>query len=375
MSNPVQGSVSQSRSPLPVSTVFINGEPLHESIVRKVVINEEVYKHQSAVIDITYASSNLENLKYQPIYFRYGSNPGFGHFWGYIKDASKAQPFQKDVNITITCLGYTWDMRTPNNRMWVNTSLQNVADDINFEHKMGTYFPDHWYRPRRVAQAQSTDWGMSVEVAKVADRVLVARRGVLRFVDVLDELEKGTALRVYNKSLDTLDPQDKGLLDFSASTSVLTDEDELSIRMGYFSSDGEVHVVSDPDRPDVEKKNLIGHYVNNEEDAKALSELVSDTKADTATARLRGDGTVCAASVIAVDTGSKRVGNTDSLDGLWFVTAVTQSIDEGTFQTHVSLIRDKYRRPTGKRYEYYDGDNRAQPELRLLNEKWVSSWA
>ena len=374
MSNPVQGSVSQSRNPLPISDIYVNGDPLAEAIVRKVTVNEEVNKHHSAIISLTYANANLEELKNQPVFFRYGSNPRFGYFWGYVKEASKEQGFQKEIRISLVCYGYTWNMRTPNSRMWINTSLADIATDVAFKHRMGVFFPDHWYSPKRFAQSESTDWQTLVELAALSDRVVVARRGVIRFVDITDELERRQAVNSYEKSLNTLDPQEKGLLEFNASSSVNTDVDDLSQRVGFFTSSNEVSVMEDSDRDESEQVNNTSVYINNEDDARIVREMSSSPDADYAEARLRGDAQVTAACVVDISTGSGRAIR-DSLDGLWFVGAVTHSIDEGTFQTNCQLVRDQYRSSTGERYDFYNGVRRAQPDLRLSNGKWVSSWA
>ena len=376
MSVLAQGSVAQSRNPLPVAQLSIDGEPLRDAIVREVEVSEDAYSHNKATISLTYANANLDSLKEMPIFFRFGVNPSYGFFWGYIKDARKDQGFQEEVRIILTCYGYTWDMRSRNTGIWVNTPSESIAREVAHRHNLAVFFPDHWYSHPRFAQVESTDWQILNEMATLTGRVLTTRRGVIRIVNVLDALERGTVQKVLEKSINVLDPEEKPLMGFEATVGSDDSSEDQQPVFGYFASDTTVRV-SEPDTAETDKVNETDIYIHNDKQARLLRETGEIVTAidDNAEARLRGDASIGVGAVVGINTGE--VGSTivDRLDGRWFVLGVQHRIDESVFQTNLRLVRDKFRPvDSNERFEYFEGDTRAQPTLNLVNGKWSSTW-
>lgn len=377
MSVVTKGSVAQNRNPLPVAQLSIDGEPLQDAIIREVDIQEEAFTHTKATISLTYANANLDFFKQMPVSFRFGINPSYGFFWGYIKDARKDQSFQEEVRINLTCYGYTWDMRSRNTALWVNSSSENIVREIARRHNMGVYFPDHWYSHPRFAQVESTDWQVIGEMARLTGRVVTSRRGVIRVVNPQEALERGSIIKTLEKSLNVLDPEEKSLMGFEATVGTDTSSEDQHPVFGYFASDATVRVSNPPDVEETGKVNETDIYIHNDKQARLLREAADIVTAfdDNAEARCRGDASLGVGAVVGINTGE--VGSTivDRLDGRWFILSVQHRIDESVFQTNLSLIRDKYRPvDSTERFEYFDGDSRAQPSLRLVNGKWSSTW-
>lgn len=369
----ISGSVVQSRNPLPVSPLRIDGVSLDTGIIVNAEINHAANMHSSATVTLTMADVNLDRFTGKPVYFRYGTNPNYGFFWGFIKAVSKDQKFQEQVQVTFTCYGFTWSLRTSTNKLWVNTTSEVIAQAIAGRHSLGLNFESHWFSHSRFSQIGSTDWEVLKDLGFMTGRCLVGIDGVLKFVDPLLALERRKAFDKFEKSVHILEPNDRSLLDFTPNTAVQATEDQLHPKFSYLSANGTLRTVDPPEQDETNKFSMTEAYVPNEDYARLISEVAAKRNSlnESASARVRGSGRLVPGIVVNMVTGLPTVA-TDSLDGLWFVTKVTHRIDTSVFQTGLELVRDKYRSPINQRYEMFDTPT--SPSMKLVGTNWISSW-
>lgn len=372
-----KAAVTQSRTPPVVSPVTIDGILDDSSLIRSLEINHSAGKHSYASVKLTTSTKDVSQYMGSTISFRYGVYPRYGYFNGYVHRPGKSQPFKDQVEVGLECLGYTFQMRTSSPRLWRNTSPKQIMQSLLTDHRLGLYYEDPRYLLSRMAQTDESDWQMLIAAATEGSRLVCPwNGGVIRAVDPITELEKGSVHAVYEKSSNTLDPPELSLMDFSAFSEDDSSPQDMVPQFSYFSSDNEVKTVDPAGIPDESKVRKTKSYVNGDSEAQRLSYIANRYASieDHATARIRGDGTVLPGTVVGISTGTPKFTNTDNMDGRWFVTEVRHQADESLFQTHLAMMRDQYRPVSNARYEPLRGDKRAEPRLSVSNGEWVSSW-
>ena len=371
----VTGSVVQSRAALPVGPPVINGVPEDGGIIRKAFVKHTSGMHSVGVIEITTPERDMERLKKAPIQFQYGVYPSFGYFWGYIQSMEKLQPFQSQVTLRIGAIGSTWSMRTSRPKLWANKKGADIAKEKARENNHGLFIPEHAYRYPRFAQTNETDWKVLRRIAQDLGRTLYAHNGVIRMVNIVDELEKNKSVLTLEKSTQILEPRGLDLLGFEAVAQEYSGPEDKLMKFSYFDSSGNARNNS-PDGEETDKVQKTDMYVPNEATARRINEVQEyyDALNQKAAARIRGNAALQPGMVIGVSTGLPYQSITDSMDGLWFIHEVKHEITETVNQSNLKLIRDKYRPLTDSRYEVFDGVKMASPDMVLQDREWVSTW-
>lgn len=372
----VKVALPQSRTAPLVSAIEIDGVADETMVVRSMELEHTPGNHSVANIRITTVTKNVVDYKTLPVFFRFGSYPRYGYFWGYVQSATKAQPFKDGVSVSLGCYGYTFKMRTSGPRFWSNSSPRAILQTLTSDHGLGVYYDDPQFTVSRMAQTEETDWQMANRAAHAGSRMLCPwNGGVLRAVDPVVELSKNTSMGVYEKSTNVLDPPELSLMDFTAGSEDDNDPREMLPAYSYFAADSSVKKVK-PSGDRVDLAHVTNKYVDSENSSQRInyvSKQVSEID-DYATARIRGDGVILPGTVIGISTGTSKYSNTDSTDGLWFVAGVRHKADETLFQTELRLMRDKFRPNNDTRYEPLRGDRRSDPRMVLSNGEWVSTW-
>ena len=372
----LSASFVSTRPNLPVSQITVDGEVLEEVVPVEVTVSQAAGKHDSAELVVLWPSTNSAAIERKPVTFTFGRGRTSAVFRGYVYSVEKSQGFQKQVVTTITCLGLTWPMRTITPRMFSAAAGSAIAAEVVRPHQLGvTVDADDGYTFPRAAQVNETDWEFLHEMAHSMGMVLVSRDGVVRLVNPIAALSKGTPSRNLTKTTNLLDDPDSNLFEFTPLATVTTERRFLRPTFGYFGSDHSVrtHV------PDAEAADVVQALHRVVPDSSTADHLIKTSARwndynETADARVRGDGGLGPGDTVAVRTGIPAV--VDNYDGMWFVMAASHKVDSKTFQTSLRLSRDAYRRPSDTQAvrPYWIGDDRLFPTTSLANGRWVSSW-
>jgi len=376
----VYASSGVARPILPISPLQVGGIRLNDVIVRAAKIYRSSFQHDKAVITLTVPSLNASSdYLNKPIFFSYGQAPLLGYFYGYVNLVGKPQPFQKSVNIDISCLGFSTTMRSSQRRMLRNITSPDAMALLAKEHHFGVSFPPHWFSHKRMAQTNTTDWEFAVRVARMTGGFLYPMDGVLYVSHPIKDMEKALPAAYFRKTINILDPSNRSLMDFTPADEYQTVRDFLAPEFTYFTSDKKVqsHSASDTD-PNPKDRYFLNEYIYSSDFGRLVIEAseVQHHLSQRATARIRGDGSVFPGQTLAFETGITPV-STDSFDGIWYCSEVQHEISEKVFQTSLGLTRDKYRRPKQLPYAtFYDESGRGRPTMSLSPStgEWVSSW-
>jgi hypothetical protein len=379
------------RPPLPVSTPQIDGVTATDIFVREVRVERSLNLHDEATVTVLSSRKEMESWIDKPIYFKFGTNPNYGHFHGYIRKVTKPQKFQENVLVTITAIGYSSLSRASKRRVFTGVTSDSILRKVAEETSMRVFMSPHWFTHKRVAQSGQTNWEFMVQTAKLASHFISAVDGVLWATNPIIELEKLRAFRSFSKATQLLDNQE--LLDFVPSDETKITKDLLYPEFSFFTSTGQLQAATwNPDKvpqyqvidalegvqsysPDVEEhqKSPVSNYVYNSEYARLLKEaLTLDVEVNqSAVARVRGTAAMVPGTVCNFDTGLRNA-NKDRLDGIWYVSAVSHEINEALFQTNLYLVRDKYRAMSSGTYEWFYQTKK--PTMALRDGKWESTW-
>lgn len=372
----INGSVVQSRSALPVGPPEINGVTEDGGIIRKAAVKHTMGMHSVGMIEITTPERDIERLKKAPIFFEYGTYPSFGYFWGYIQRIEKLQPFQSQVVLRLGAIGATWKMRVTTPKMWANTKASTIIQEKARNHGFGTYIPEYDYVFPRFAQTNDTDWGVLRSISRSIGRNVFAHNGVLRVINIVDELDRNKSVLTLEKSTQILEPRGLDLLGFEAIAEEDSDPADKKMKFSYFDTSGNVRTNDLGDVPEEDKIQQTEFYVPNEATARLINTTQEhwDSLGQKAIARIRGNAYLQPGMVVGISTGVPYSSVTDSMDGLWFVHETKHEITEEVNQTELKLIRDEYRPLTDARYEVFDGSKKPAPDMMLEEEEWVSTW-
>jgi hypothetical protein len=373
-------SVTTNKVKLPVTAPVVGGVTLDNSIVRSLRVDKELNLHDSASITLLMPMLDAQSLVGKSITFRYGTSPNYGYFYGYVDSVSKPQPFQEQVQITISCVGFSRKMRIYNSKMFQSISSVSLVNEIVKPYKFAVRMDPHWFTHKRFSLVGLSDWEATVKIARMTKRFIVPFNGYLWFVDPITELSNRVSSHRFQKSTQIMDPSRWGLMDFNPVAFVTNDPDDLLPKFSYFDDKGSVRSYSPSDPIKTNTIIRSDFYIYNSEFADLLKDTITQRNIFTqgAEARVRGDASLSTGLVVDMVTGLPTTyGAKDTYDGLWFVSKLTHQIDESLFQTNLGLIRDKYRSVVQEPYEwFYKKSGGGLPSMSVdSQDTWISNAA
>lgn len=344
------------------------------------VIQRQFSEHDQAKVSFSLATRNSDLLKNALVRFQWGSNPDNGFFFGSVYQASKPQPFQDKVSVSVDCIGPTRVMQRPATGFYVNASTTQVVNDLIRPHRLGAYVPDHWYRYSRLSLRGMSEWQAVARLTRRLGLRLVTFNGVSWLCDPQVELEAGAAAYTFRKSGNVLDPAERSLLDFKPNASVTQSSDDMIPSFGYFDQANRANVYS-PSEAEVRPEDVRwvnDTYIQTSDTAKLVQEQSrkDDLWDQHAVARIRGNAAIFPGMIVNINTGIVS-SLEDSYDGLWCVSAATHEMNSSSYQTALVLFRDRFRRMRqGVPYlRFWERDRRLYPSMRDEDAtRWVSSW-
>ena len=368
-----QISVPASGVNLPVSGLRIEGERRPEIVLDSATAAMSANRHDSAVLTCKVPSREVGALERQPLSFEIGTSPAYT-FRGNIYRVEKAQRLQAQVVCKLHCIGITSRAKTPVFGLLRDVTAEGLADRVLPPVGLSYYSSGSTERFPRVALTGRDAWDIVVAGADLSGRRVSSLNGAVWYFDPIAELERRLAAFTFRKSIDSYGSGDRTLLDFiPGSTRPKVSNQDLP-RAAWFAPDGSVRT----EAPSGDNTYWLQDvYLPTDDYAKAIFAKARKafTLGETATARVKGVPQIIPGVVVDISTGVVST-LTDTYDGLWVVTDVTHSVVNGSFQTQLGLLRDKYRRAstTGTYQWFYQRAKRPYPTAALDRGEWVSSW-
>jgi hypothetical protein len=372
----VKVSVPASGLNVPISSLRIGGEVQKEIVVESVDITMQAGRHTSAKLKCKIASRIVASLEAQPISFEIGGSPSYS-FRGYIYKIEKSQNLQAQVVCTILAVEMTANAKTPVFGLMRNASGEDIANRVLMGTGLDYYSEGSDVKYPRFALTGRDAWESVVYGAELTGRMVTSLNGALWILAPMDELDRGSAALTLKKSIDTYASGDRTLLDFVPGSRRPKFSNQDLPKAAWFAPDNSIRT----ENPKVLETSywLQDVYLPSDDYAKALFARARRKQQMGQTAMVRAKLTPEAMPGMTVDISTGILSSlTDTYDGLWIITEVAHSVVNGSYQTKLTLIRDRYRR-TDRNATYswfYQRASRPRPTARLDEQTsiWVCSW-
>jgi len=363
-----------------VHQIVVDGDTLNNSPaeVKSVSISYVSGKHDQASITTKLTKKQAKDFLDKPILFTYGPKTRRDTFHGYVSVIRPSRKYQEDLIYDIICLGVTEPMQTGGKNFWTNRTVPEILGEVVTSHGLGFASESHPFRWPSLAQTGWSDWELVKKLAALCGFNVVTQRGVVRLIDAAKEL-RSTAPVAHLVKGDQILGDNRELLDFTPSEESTSIRKNIHPIYSYFDRDGvpqekmagdgelKRHVTSVP----ILSRDMAEVY------AKAWERL-TDFWVETAQARIKGNTRIFPGELVAVSLNGSSVIFND-YDGLWMVVGVTHTLTHNSFQTNLSLARDKVRLPANTSYkEFYSNVRYGRPRVLLdtskTDSRWKSSW-
>lgn len=344
----------------------------NEADLLEVRISRAEGKHEYARISARIAQPDSKRLIDKPIAFRYGPRVNEGTFYGYVVEAQPSADYKVDKMVDLHCFGPTWRMQSGKPRV-SKGRVASMAAQIVGEHRLGFQGDLDSYEWPVLAQSHLSDWEYINHLASRVGFSVYYDTGVVRFVDARRVLRTTIPVARLLKGDDVFDTS-RQLFSFDGGNTSDRLRTKQPPSFGFFvngvptTNNPQTYPYRFETRAVVKNREMAAAY-------QAAWERKTDTWSQAATARILGDPRISPGLLVSIDlSGSHTIKN--EFDGLWLVDAVEHSLNKSSFQTKLTLVRDKDRgEVVNTNYQTLWGTNGKPRLLQVEIEPGVQGWA
>lgn len=312
------------------------------SRVQSITISREVGKHESSDITLRVSSRDTDRLLTSLVSFSFGSGAGAGAFYGYVYGVSKGQKYGTDTLVTINCVGVSKETKSLSVPRVYN---QVIADQVAKSEASSSgmaYFTSNPsdFKVDRLITSGYSSWVVITTACALKGNFVSPIGGTIYSFNVRSLLDSLIINRFLSKSAKYGDGSVGTILDFDAGISEASDSGPVSY--GYFNANNEAVITTVGGNGEYRDSDWVTSLFVADHRSVGRDSWVRSWS-HSATARIEGEGSIYPGSVVSVSTGASHTVS-DVWDGPWVVTAVKHELSSGSFQTQLSVVRDKPRK-------------------------------
>jgi hypothetical protein len=330
-----------------------------------------------AVLTIQLTKKQIDRFVNKLVSFSYGRKSSSNSFYGYVVTINPITEYKTDTTVEISCIGVTWPMQSGTPRFERNSTVPSIFSKVVSSYGLGVQIETHPYIWSAVAQCDLSDWEFVLHLADKIGFSVYTYRGVVRLIDAARVLRNTPVFQQFVRGDDVLD-KSRELIDWTATTQSMNLRENIQPAFGFFEA-GE----PSSSRVKIERPyRLLTSTVTLNRDMSKVYEDAWNRRPEFWTqsgqARINGNALVAPGMNVSIKT-SPFISQSNDFDGVWLVREVSHSLTHNSFQTLLSLSRDKgdEKIPSNNtQFSWFWNSSKGAPRV-LKNESsglWKSSW-
>ena len=178
------------------STKYVVEFPEYPSMSQRpftVMLQQEINQHDVLTLKyVQFGAFFNKALKTKtPVKVTWKTGNGItGEFHGYVWSVKRTRAAQLEQNIEVVCLGTSFDLKTPRQKVWANRTVSEVVSEIAKRNKLKPVVTQSSVRYSQLSQHGETEWEFLKNLADKTGYAVYIKGTSLYFKSIDDIIEK-----------------------------------------------------------------------------------------------------------------------------------------------------------------------------------------